>query len=48
MKDYEKLLTTIKRSLGGILPCHMVGKIAKRVADVLIVEGESVREDEGE
>ncbi len=46
--DYEKLLTTIKQSLSGVLPCHQVGRIAERVADALVVEGVSAREDEGE
>lgn len=36
MKDYEKLLTTIKQSLSGVLPSHQVGRIAERVADALV------------
>ena len=47
MTNYEKLLTIIKRSLGGVLPCHLVGRIAERVADALIADGISLREDEG-
>ena len=45
--DYEKLLTTIKKSLSGVLPSHQGGRIAERVADALVVEGLSMREDEG-
>ena len=47
MTNYEKLLTTIKQSLSGGRPCHLVGRIAERVADALVVEGVCVREDEG-
>ena len=47
MKNYEKLLTTIKRSLSGVLPCYMVGRIAERVADALMAEGINFREEEG-
>lgn len=47
MINYEKLLTTIKRSLSGVLPCYLVGKIAVRVADALVAEGINFREEEG-
>lgn len=47
MTEYKKLIQTIKKSLGGVLPCHMVGRIAERVADALVAEGISTREDEG-
>ena len=47
MINYEKLLTTIKRSLSGVLPSHQVGRIAERVADALVAEGVRLREDEG-
>lgn len=47
MNDYEKLLAIIKQSLSGVLPCYLVGRIAERVADALVVEGVCVREDEG-
>ena len=47
MINYKKLLTTIKRSLGGILPCHQVGRIAERVAEALVEEGVTMRKDEG-
>ena len=33
----------IKRSLSGVLPCHMVDRIAERVANALVVEGVSVK-----
>ena len=38
MANYEKLLSVIKRSLGGVLPCHQVGRIAVRIADALVAE----------
>lgn len=47
MSNNEKLVTIIRRSLGGVLPHHMVGRIAERIADALIAEGVSLREDEG-
>ena len=48
MTEYKKLIQTIKKSLNGVLPCHLVGRIAERVADALVVEGVCIREDEGE
>ncbi len=47
MTERKKLLSVIKRSLGGVLPHHMVDRIAERIADALVAEGVSVREDEG-
>jgi len=45
--EYKKLIQTIKKSLNGVLPCYLVGRIAVRVADALVAEGISFREDEG-
>ena len=47
MTECKKLLSVIKRSLGGVLPGHQVVRIAERIADALIAEGVSLREDEG-
>lgn len=47
MDSYEKLLTIIRRSLRGVLPHYLAERIAERVADALVAEGISVREDEG-
>ena len=47
MNNYEKLVAIIRRSIGGVLPRYLVEKIANRVAEALVEEGVSVREDEG-
>lgn len=46
MTECKKLLSVIKRSLGGILPHHMLGRIAERIADALIAEGIMVRKED--
>ena len=39
MTEKERFINTIKKSLSGLLPLHMAGGIAERIADALIQDG---------
>lgn len=39
MAEKERFINTIKKSLGGLLPLHMAGGIAERIAEALIQDG---------
>lgn len=39
MDEKERFINTIKKSLSGLLPLHMAGGVAERVAKALIQDG---------
>ena len=52
MTERERFINAIKKSLSGVLPAHMIGKVAERVAEGLVhgypeLLREQRKEDEG-
>ena len=39
MQEREKIIKIVRRSLIGILPMHMVDKLAHKIADGLVLNG---------
>ena len=48
MTQYEKLIKSIRKGIGGSLPRHLTERIVPKIADALIADGVVVgKEDEG-